>query len=311
MVRVPDDIDFALSSLPRVPRPRRVLLTTPQHFDVLYVINPHMEGHVGAVNFRRAQAQWNTVRDAYESLDLEVHIIPGAEGQPDMVFCANQTLPVYHAAAAGDPAGAAGAARSGAKREYTVLLSRMFAPERRDEVAHYDRFFSDHGYEIAHLPESVSEFEGMGDALWHPGRALLWGGFGFRTDWRAYAYVEKAFGVPVVALELSDPDFYHLDTCLSVLDEQSCLIYPGAFSDAGLGCIHRLFSLVLEAPEHEARRLFAVNAHCPDGRHVIIQQGCEVTCTILSDAGYEPIEVPTDEFLKAGGSVFCMKQMFW
>ena len=75
--------------------------------------------------------------------------------------------------------------------------------------------------------------------------------------------------------------------------------------------IHALFDEVIEAPEDESRQLFACNAHCPDGRHVIIQRGCAVTVARLQAAGFTPIEVDTDEFLKAGGSVFCMKQMFW
>jgi N-dimethylarginine dimethylaminohydrolase len=89
------------------------------------------------------------------------------------------------------------------------------------------------------------------------------------------------------------------------------LIHPGAFDDDGLALIHDLFERVIEAPEDEARELFACNAHCPDEEHVLIQRGCDTTTRLLRDAGFAPVELETSEFLKAGGSVFCMKLMFW
>jgi N-dimethylarginine dimethylaminohydrolase len=32
---------------------------------------------------------------------------------------------------------------------------------------------------------------------------------------------------------------------------------------------------------------------------------------MLREAGFTPLELDTSEFIKAGGSVFCMKLMFW
>ena len=299
LYRSPSEIDFRLEDLPAVPRPRRVLFTVPTHFDVQYVINPHMEGHVGGVDREEAQRQWEALRDAYRRLGFEPVTVPGAPGLLDMVFCANQTLPYCRPAEAE-------AARLG------VVLGRMRAPERRDEVLHYERFFRSQGYHIEHLPlGEVSAFEGMGDALWHPERYLLWGGYGVRTSLSAYEQITERLGVPVLALRLRDEAFYHLDTCLSILDEASALYCPAAFDDEGRALLARLFPTLVEAPEEEARERFACNAHSPDGRHVLIQRGCAETAGRLREAGFEPVEMETGEFLKAGGSVFCMKQMFW
>ena len=287
--------DTPLDSLPPIPRPGRVLLTTPDHFEVAYVINPHMEGNVGGVDPQRARAQWNALRSAYERLGVEVSVVEGAAGQPDMVFCANQTLPYR------TPGGERGA-----------ILSRMHAPERKGEVPHYARFFEAEGYEVHGLdPDLPGDFEGMGDALWHPGRYLLWGGYGYRTHREVYDRLAAKLGFPVVPLHLTDPDFYHLDTCLCPLDEHTALIAPAAFDESGLEAIRRRFARVIEAPEREARELFACNAHAPDGRHVLIQRGCAETNAALDDAGYTVVELDTDEYLKSGGSVFCMKLMFW
>jgi N-dimethylarginine dimethylaminohydrolase len=284
-----------LAALPAIPRPGRVLLTTPAHFRVEYVINPHMEGNVGTVDPGRARAQWEAVRAAYDRIGFETHVVEGAEGLPDMVFCANQTLP-YHT-----PGG-----------EQGVVLSRMHAEQRKAEVPYFAEFFRGRGYEVRPLDADVpGDFEGMGDALWHPGRYLLWGGYGYRTDRGVYERFADDLGFPVLPLSLTDPDFYHLDTCLCPLDEATALYFPGAFDAEGLGLLRAHFERLIEAPEDEARRLFACNAHSPDGEHVLIQRGCTHTNAALRRAGYEVVELDTDEFLKSGGSVFCMKVMFW
>jgi arginine dihydrolase len=271
-------------------------MTVPAHFQVEYIINPHMAGNVGQVDPAVAREQWNSLQDAYRALGIETHALPDAPGLPDMVFCANQTLPVPATPGSSGP---------------RVVLSRMFSTHRRREVPAYNRFFSSRGYEAVSLKEGRGWFEGMGDAIWHPGRYLLWGGYGFRTDQEVYHRLAQSLEVPIVMIRLEDPDFYHLDTCFSALSERCALIYPRAFDSDGLALVRSLFEEVIEAPDDESRSLFACNAHCPDGRHVIIQRGCTETVSLLKKAGFEPIEVDTDQFLLAGGSVFCMKQMFW
>jgi N-dimethylarginine dimethylaminohydrolase len=63
----------------------------------------------------------------------------------------------------------------------------------------------------------------------------------------------------------------------------------------------------IEVDDDEARTKLAANACCPDGRHVLIQSGCTKTNRALESAGYRAVEVETSEFLKSGGSVFCLK----
>ncbi|MCS7083053.1 MAG: arginine deiminase family protein [Bacteroidetes bacterium] len=289
------EIDFHLTDLPRRAEPGRVLMVRPDYFEVAYVINPHMQGQLGKVDRARALEQWEALRAAYERLGFSVVVLEPVPGLPDMVFAANQSLPFQ--------------SPEGRRR---VWMSRMHAPQRRPEVPHIEAWYRSEGYEVDHFSDpEVSDFEGMGDAIWHPGRMLLWGGYGFRSSLRAYEEISRRWGVPVVALELRDPDFYHLDTCFCVLDEETVLLYPGAFSAEGLALMRRLWPRLLEAPESEARRLFACNAHTPDGRHVLIQRGCSETARMLTQHGFAVIEVDTSEYLKSGGSVFCMKMMVY
>jgi N-dimethylarginine dimethylaminohydrolase len=294
--QTPDALDFQLDALPSLPRPRRVVLTTPTHFDVEYVINPHMAENVGAVQKEVAWQQWKALRATYTALDRPPVVVNGQAGLPDMVFCANQTLPFYNPST----------------NSKGVVLSRMHSEHRADEVPYYARFFKDRGYRVETLPEDLdADFEGMGDALWHPERALLWGGYGYRTSPEAYEALSTLLDLPIVALRLVDPDYYHLDTCLCPLDPDHALVAPQAFDETGRTLVDALFEHTIEVPDHEARHQFACNAHCPNGTHVLIQEGCEETNEKLRAHDFVPVELDTSEFLKAGGSVFCMKQMIW
>ncbi|MEM1095003.1 MAG: arginine deiminase-related protein [Bacteroidota bacterium] len=288
-------LDFTLADCLPMPLPRRVLFAQPDHFRIDYVINTHMEGAVGSVDRAAAQAQWRTLTETYADLGFEGAVVATQPALPDMIFCANQSLPFWHPQTE----------RRG------VLMSAMATPERAPEVAFIQQFFADKVDVIHPLPQGIGPFEGMGDALWHPGRALLWGGFGYRTNRAAYAVIGEYLGCPVLLLELTDPDFYHLDTCLSVLDEHTALYFPEAFTADGVALLQAFFANLIEVPEDEARRLFACNAHSPDGQHVIIQAGCTATNAKLRAHGFVPLEVETGEYLKAGGSVFCLKLMYW
>lgn len=279
---------------PPLPLPDRVVLTTPDYFDVEYVINPHMSANVGTVQKEVARQQWKALRASYCALDIRPLIVEGEPDLPDMVFCANQTLPFYQPTT--DRRG--------------VVLSRMHADQRRAEVPHYEAFFAERGYDVETLPPDVT-FEGMGDAIWHPNRFQLWGGYGFRSGIDAYDALDTLLDVDILLLKLQDSDYYHLDTCFCPLDANHVLIAPDAFDNTGRTLIEECFETVIEAPDGEARQQFACNAHCPDGTHVLIQEGCDRTARQLRNENFRPIALDTSEFLKAGGSVFCLKQMIW
>ena len=290
-----DQLDFSLTDIPAMPLPGKVLMVEPTHFSVEYVINPHMTDNVGMVDKMEAQNEWDLVKSTFKQIEIDTHILEGQEGLPDMVFCANQSLPFID--------------ENGKKH---VFMSIMHAEQRKQEVAYIEQWFRQAGYETHYLNEgAIDDFEGCGDAIWHTGKRLLWGGYGYRSSLRAYEKISDTFELPVIALELVDDAFYHLDTCFCVLDKNSVLIYPDAFTDEGLELINAIFETVIEATEYEAKKLFACNATCPDGRNVIIQEGCTDVNKKLRDAGFAVHEVNTGEFLKSGGSVFCMKQMVW
>lgn len=287
------ELDFNLAEIPTMPLPKNALMVTPEHFTVEYVINPHMQGHVGNVDKAKAIEEWVEVRTAFMETGIQVYDIQGQPGLPDMVFCANQSLPFVTV--------------NGKKH---VFMSIMNADQRKDEVGFIEQWYRSNDYTIHHFDnEAISDFEGMGDAIWHTGKRLIWGGYGFRSSLEAYRKVSETFDVPVIALELKNPSFYHLDTCFCMLNSKTALIYPEAFTSEGLQLIEELIPEIITASTHEAEEFFACNATCPDGKHVIIQAGCTEVNAKLEEAGFTVVEVSTNEYRKSGGSVFCMKMM--
>lgn len=290
-----DQLDFKRSDLRTMPAPSKVLMVEPTHYDVEYVINPYMKNQIGEVDKMQALNEWEHLRDGFEELGFKVDVLDGEPGLPDMVFCANQSLPFI--------------GRDGEKQ---VLMSVMKADQRKGEVPFIESYYRKENYTVNHITgDTVKSFEGMGDALWHFKRGLIWGAFGFRSSLEVYDQISDLFDVPVIALELQQEEFYHLDTCMCVLNEDSVLVYSDAFSAEGMKLIRSMFDNVIEASAYEAEKLFAVNAVSPDGKNVLIQQGCTDVNQKLRDAGFYVHEYSTYEFLKSGGSVFCMKMMLW
>ena len=108
---------------------------------------------------------------------------------------------------------------------------------------------------------------------------------------------------PFVSLELVDPRYYHLDTCLAALDDDNVVYYPGAFRADSLEVLERLYPDAVRASREDAEA-FGLNC-ISDGLHVVIDQAAGGLVRRLADAGYLPVPVDLSELVKAGGNVKC------
>ena len=285
---------FSLKNCPSMPDPSGVLMCAPDHFDVVDVKNPFMSGQVGTVNRTLARKQWEDLKAAFEAAGKPVSLIEPVEGLEDMVFCANQTLVGLTP-----------------KMERVCMLGQMRHSSRRREVPAFEKWFESQGYRISKLKDPNTLFEGAGDALWHPGKRLLWGGHGFRSQPEAYDEVARVFETPVVLLKLVNEKFYHLDTCFCPLTPEAVLIYPSAFDAASLELILKIFPVVLTSSETEAIRYMSCNAAVVDGRTAIVQKGAASVSRHMAGMGLKVVETDTSEFIKSGGSVYCLKMFVY
>lgn len=282
-----------MNSCARTPILEHVLLAEPTAFAVGAAENPHMQkedGSLHEVDSDRAREQWESLRAAYLDLKMEVAVLPAEPDLLDLVFTANPSLVLPL------PDGS---------RE--AWLARMTYASRHGEVPIHEAFLRQEDIPIRTMPDIVQQWEGCGDGILHPGRHRLHAGLGPRTQTKGWEILAQAHPeLEIKTYALQDPRFYHLDTALAPLDEETALYFPGAFDTAGLRQIHAAFPSAIEVSDNEAM-LFACNAHCPDGKHVLIESACQQTREALQAAKFQPIPLDTSEFRKAGGSVFCMK----
>lgn len=257
----------------------RVLMTKPTHYDVVYEINPWMNTSVG-VDKKLAMEQWQGVVDAYERLGVEVELTEPDPKFPDMVFNANVGL----------------------VKGNSFLRSNFKYEQRRGEAFLAEQWFKEHNFEVSTIPERVS-FEGTGDALICGD--FIFGGYGIRTDKEAYEQVSKVFDMEVVPLQLHHDRFYHLDTCLAVLNNDTVLCYEDSFSPQDADTIKKRVKNFVKVSREDNMK-FACNSLCVDDSVIINAGISDELKQNLTSLDFKILEVDTGEFIKAGGSVWCM-----
>ncbi len=259
-----------------------ILMCPPDHFEVAYVINPWMEGHIADIDDGLARRQWDGLRAAIEQ-HAKVVLAPPQSGLPDIVFTANAGLVLGR----------------------RVIVSRFRCPERQGEEPHHRRWFAQNGFEILDWPDDLP-FEGAGDALFDREKELLWVGHGFRSDGAVPALLEELLGRKTVALNLADPRFYHLDTCLCPLAGGTLMYFPQAFDEKSRAMIEQIVPEEKRIMVGESDALkFCCNA-VDLNRHVILNGASEDLQTRLRSAGLTPVITPLSEFMKAGGGAKCL-----
>jgi len=295
------EVDFRFADLDRMSPPDKILMVTPTYFDVIDVKNAYMEGQMGNINQAVARQQWGALHSIYLQLEKEgvlseVAIMEGAPDLVDMVFSANQSLPWVL------PSG-----------QKIVVLSNMRYEGRKAEVQYFRPFYEERGYFIKQLPEEIL-LEGNGDFIPHPGRRLIWAGYGHRSNLEAAVQLAEMLQTPIIPLKLVSEYFYHLDTCFVPIDEKTVMLCSSAFDEESLSAIRQVFEIVIEILEEEAVSTFSLNAlvlEGPASKHAILQKGSVETIEALKAAGCQIHETETDEFMKSGGSVFCMKMLYF
>ena len=254
----------------------------PDHYDVDYVINPWMEGNIHKSSRDRAVEQWQKLHYILKDRTL-VDLVEPQPGWPDMVFTANAGLVLGK----------------------NVVLSRFYHKERQGEEPYFKQWFESQGYTVYELPKDLP-FEGAGDALLDREGRWLWAGYGFRSELDSHPYLAKWLDIEVVSLRLVDERFYHLDTCFCPLAGGYLLYYPAAFDAYS----NRLIEMRV-APEKRIAIAepdavnFACNAVNID-RVVVMNKASDDLKKRLAEAGFEVVETPLTEFLKAGGAAKCL-----
>jgi N-dimethylarginine dimethylaminohydrolase len=250
----------------------------PEHFGVLYEINPWMHREV-AVDLDRAREQWGNLVATLVEAGAEVELLEPQPGLPDLVFTAN----------------------AGTVNRGRYVPSRFRHPYRQPEVAFDTAWFEEHGYEVVTLPEGVGH-EGAGDAL--PFRDVFLSGYKSRSDAAAHGPLSALLGAPVRPIELVDDRLYHLDLTFCPLDDRRAMVAPHAWDRYGCKVVEALVPELLVLSDDE---MFAFCANSVVIGTTVVMPSCPPAVGHQLEAwGFDVQVAAVDEFLKAGGGCRCL-----
>ncbi len=256
---------------------QKVLMCSPKYFSVAYEINPWMKTF-SQIDKKEAYKQWLALVQYYKSLGTYIELISPRKEFPDMVFTANAGL-VY---------------------QDIFFPSNFRYRERGGERKFFTEWFKSKGYKIVNIPANIS-FEGCGDALFCGNKLFV--GYGFRTDKKILKFLSKYIkGPEIIPLGLSNPYFYHLDTCFLPLPNGQFVYYPDAFDDESRLILERYSS-------YEVTEEFCVNYGCnlvAIGKILITTFNDYSLKDICQKDGLSVKVLKMDEFIKSGGGVRCL-----
>jgi N-dimethylarginine dimethylaminohydrolase len=262
---------------------RRLLMCRPEHFTVLYEINPWMHADVRP-DPDQAMAQFEGLVAQLRAAGAEIDLMEPVEELPDLVFTGN-----------------AGVVNGG-----QFVPARFRHPERRGEVACNTAWFAAHGFTVDWLPEHLVH-EGAGDALpfGTPGEPLvLVTAFGSRSDAASHVALSKLTGAPVRSVELTDERLFHLDLTFCPLDDRRAMVAPLGLDPYGRKVIDALVPELLVLEDDEAL------AFCTNS--VVVGDNIVMPCCpprlgrTLEAWGFSVGVAPVDEFRLAGGACRCL-----
>jgi len=262
---------------------RSYLMCRPEFFTVSYRINPWMHPQE-PTDTALALQQWQTLYDTFIRLGHDVQLIDPILGLPDMVYAAN----------------------GGFVLDGIAYGASFTYPERQPEGPAYMRWFGDHGLRVAE-PRHINE--GEGDILL-VGDTIL-AGTGFRTSTDAHHELAALYEREVISLHLINPNFYHLDTALAVLDPTpqtpagpaNIAYLPSAFDQESLDILAERYPDAILVSEEDAS-ILGLNS-ISDGLNVVIAKRAVGFEAQLRERGYNPIGVDLSELLLGGGGVKC------
>lgn len=261
------------------------VMCPPTYLDIEYSINPWMDLST-KVDKELAFHQWSQFIQILTELGDNLHFVEAAEGLPDMTF-----------------SGDAGLVWQG-----TFVPSNFRCEERRGEVQHYVRWFQLNGYRIQPLPDDIV-FEGLGDVVFHDRVAVV--GYGVRSDQRCAEHLLTIMPELSVAarMEIVDDRYFHLAMALGMLDRDTALFYPPAFTNDSVKALQSAIKNPLPVSDEDANEYFACN-NVVLGNKVILDNCTGQLRSQLRRHGFEAITSDMSEFKKAGGSLRCLVLTF-
>ena len=280
---------------------RTVLMSDALNFSAEQAINPYYtDSHtVTAV----AQAEHDSIREAFESAGIEVILVPSPTTSQDGVYSANWAL----------------------VRDNKAILARL--PDVRKSEEEWARLqLTNLGLEVIDAPKGL-KFSGQGDAL--ACGDYLFCGNGYRSDEAAQIFAAETLGYTRIQLQTipqldgngvpvinaisgwADSFFYDIDLALSIIkapteSEKGLIAYcPEAFTEESQNFLSSFTNVdKITISLHEAQHAFACNL-VSTGESVIMSAHAPLFAEELRKRGLNVITPEVSELAKGGGYIRC------
>lgn len=157
--------------------------------------------------------------------DAVVYLLPTPKlpGLQDLVYCANMGVVLEHTPG-----------------KNIVVLSNFSAENRKSEARVGQQFFELMGYDVIMPPY---HFEGDAE-LKHLHDNIYIGGYGTRSERRAYEWMAEQFDMRIIAVEEVEPYLYHLDCTVFPLTREDTLICTEMYTNEEIRQIEEVTNII-------------------------------------------------------------------
>lgn len=293
------DADVQLFSPSQVDRPT-YLMCQPLSLDTSSPNNAFMLAMTPEelkVHHQLAMSQWLDLYDLVQADGNPVYLLPPRMGLQDQVYVANLAIILCHLPVA------------------ECVLAHFKSPPRVGEEEVGRVFFEECGYKVSRPPYT---FDGTAD-LKHLRDNIYIGGYGIRTDERAYDWFEEKFDMKVIRVKMTDQKAYHLDCLVEPLTAECVVACPAIMEDADVKAVEKVCDVIPVSKRlaHAATTnfvrvgaqiVYGTNGALHDHTHDDFKNECDKKAffeKLLPAYGMKPQAVNISEFEKSGAAVSC------
>jgi N-dimethylarginine dimethylaminohydrolase len=228
-----------------------------------------------------------------------VYLLPSENNFQDQVYVANLGLQLPHIS-----------------KNNVILLSNYTSDPRKGEELVGEKFFNQMGYKT-HI--SPYKWEGEADIKYLYDNVYI-GGYGIRSNVKAYEWMEKEFDMNILKLAMTDEYMYHLDCSIFPLNQDQTLVCTELYDPKEIKILEnytdiidvdvedalggmtnsvRLGNMILCASN--ISELKKSHEYYEGEKHKI-----EALEKICFNTGMEPVIFNLSEYMKSGAMLSCM-----
>ena len=227
------------------------------------------------------------------------YILPATGNFQDLVYVANLGIYLPHI-----------------KDSNNIIMANFTSEPRQGEEKVGKPFFESMDYEVHMCP---FKWEGEADLKYLYDNVYI-GGYGIRSDIKAYEWMEEKFGMKIIKLEMVDEYLYHLDCSIFPLTKEKTLVCTELYNDDELAELSQ-YTTVIDIDINDTLNGIANSVRL--GNTILCASNIsEMTRAdenfeaekhkintlekICFNEGLEPVFFNLSEYMKSGAMLSCM-----